>query len=341
MKKWDGYQRGINLGGWFSQCDYSENRLQHFIEKSDIERIASWGLDHVRVPFDYNLIEDEDGNMKPEGYEHIQRIIDWCGEYKLNMVLDLHKTFGYSFDPGEQQSGFFFNEQYQERFYAIWEECARRFGKYKDRLAFELLNEVTDESYADSWNRISAECISRIRKISPDIYILLGSYWNNSLWAMKDLPMPADEHIVYNFHCYEPLLFTHQGAGWIENMEKGYRLPYGESIEYINNEVARMKAAITVYEVTDMKSPTGAAYFEDIFSIADKIANERGVMLYCGEYGVIEHVDTSDILKWYKDINNAFEKYGIGRAAWTYKEMDFNLGGTSFDDVRKELLTYL
>ena len=26
-----GFYRGVNLGGWFSQCDYSEDRMDHFI----------------------------------------------------------------------------------------------------------------------------------------------------------------------------------------------------------------------------------------------------------------------------------------------------------------------
>ena len=36
-------------------------------------------------------------------FKTIKRIIDWCGEYGLNMVLDLHKTYGFSFDDGEEE----------------------------------------------------------------------------------------------------------------------------------------------------------------------------------------------------------------------------------------------
>ena len=31
MKIFNGYMHGINLGGWFSQCDYSKERYDHFI----------------------------------------------------------------------------------------------------------------------------------------------------------------------------------------------------------------------------------------------------------------------------------------------------------------------
>lgn len=59
MKKFEGYMRGINLGGWLSQCaDYSEKHYSEFITESDIKTISEWGLDHVRLPIDYNVMFD-------------------------------------------------------------------------------------------------------------------------------------------------------------------------------------------------------------------------------------------------------------------------------------------
>ena len=56
-----GFYKGVNLGGWLSQCDYSEDRLDNFIKEEDIANISSWELDHVRIPIDYNVLENEDG----------------------------------------------------------------------------------------------------------------------------------------------------------------------------------------------------------------------------------------------------------------------------------------
>ena len=47
MLRSKGFHKGINLGGWMSQCDYSKERLDNFITSSDIEQIARWGFDHV------------------------------------------------------------------------------------------------------------------------------------------------------------------------------------------------------------------------------------------------------------------------------------------------------
>lgn len=316
MLKEKGFYKGVNLGGWFSQCDYSEDRLNNFITEPDFGKIASWGVDHVRIPVDYNIVENEAGGYKEEGFQRLDNAFSLCRKYGLNVVLDLHKTAGFSFDFGEKEEGFFESRALQERFMKLWEEFARRYGKMQENVAFELLNEVTEEKYIGEWNRIAAECVKRIRVYAPDTIILIGSYWNNSVEAVKDLEKPADDKIVYNFHCYEPLKFTHQGAYWTPLIKPEERVSFEES-------------------------GTTAEYFEKMFAGALKKAEENGTELYCGEYGMIDVASPEDTLKWYKAINGVFEKYNISRSAWTYKEMDFGLSDSRLDGVREELIKYL
>ena len=83
------------------------------------------------------------------------------------------------------------------------------------------------------------------------------------------------------------------------------------------------------------------AYFETIFAEAVKVADSRNVRLYCGEYGVIDRVNIPDTIEWYRLISTSFNKHGIGRAAWNYKEMDFGLCDKRLDGAREELLKYL
>ena len=338
MKKLKGYMHGVNLGGWLSQCDHTKERYDFFITESDIEVIKSWGMDHIRVPVDYDLVEDAQGNYKEDGFAYIQKAIEWCKKNKLNMVLDLHKTFGYSFDSGEGELGFFEKKEYQDRFYKLWEQFAIRFGKNDNMLAFELLNEVTKKEYCEIWNDVSRECITRIRKISPNIKILVGGYYNNSIEALKDLAEPYDDNIVYNFHCYEPLIFTHQGAPWIKEMDTEFRMPfdstYGQYIEYNNKHLDHITGDMSAFDKDAMFGPE---FFDRYLAEAVKVAEERNVMLYCGEYGVIDRATPEDALKWYKVICKTFDKYGIGRAAWSYKQMDFGLSDDRMKGVIGEI----
>lgn len=315
MLKDKGFYRGINLGGWLSQCDYSEERLNHFITEPDFEKIASWGLDHVRIPIDYNVLENEDGSYDESGFARVAKALELAKKYGLKAIIDLHKTAGFSFDEGEQETGFFENDKYQERFYRLWEELAKHFGKDTDNVAFELLNEVTDQQYSGTWNRISRECIKRIRAYAPNTLILLGSYWNNSPEAVKDLEKPYDDKVIYNFHCYSPMEFTHQGAPWVKDLTD----------------------TKTNFEDMDITPE----FFEKLFAEAMATAKNNGTSLYCGEYGVIDRATPEDALKWFKVINSVFEKYKIARAAWSYKEMDFGLSDSRMDGVREELIKYL
>ena len=342
MKTWEGYQKGVNLGGWLSQCDDTEETYSTFVVEEDIKTIKGWGMDHVRLPFDYELIEDKEGNPVESGYGHIQDAIDWCGKYGLNMVLDLHKTRGFSFDEGEVQTGFFQNRDLQECFYLLWEELAKRFAVYRDMLAFELLNEVTERAYGVVWNCIVHECIMRIRRYAPDIPILVGGYWNNSVDSVKDLDMPFDENIIYNFHCYEPLIFTHQGAPWIPTMDTSFRITIDAPYKDMDKAgVKYLQQVTTGFSGFSSEDTLSAKYFEKIFSEAISVAEERDVALYCGEYGVIDRVSPEETVKWYSMINEVFTRYGIGRSAWNYKKMDFGIADDRMDAVRSDLLKYL
>lgn len=343
MRKFEGFERGVNLGGWLSQCDHTENTYDTFITRDDFKKIASWGLDHIRIPVDYDLVETDDGKYKESGFKRISDAIAWARENHLNMVLDLHKTYGYSFDEGEAESGFFENEKYQERFYKLWEEFAKRFGEHKDILAFELLNEVTLPSYKDAWNRISNTCVERIRAVCPDINILIGGYLNNSVKAVRDLLPPHDGHIVYNFHCYEPLIFTHQGAYWINTMDESFRIPVGATYRELKaaSEAQLASDYIADFAGFDDETACDERFFEELFKDAILTAEERNVPLYCGEYGVVDLANPKETVEWYRYINKVFTNHGIGRAAWTYHGKDFGLADAHMKDVIDDIIPLL
>ncbi|MBQ2557993.1 MAG: cellulase family glycosylhydrolase, partial [Lachnospiraceae bacterium] len=336
MKTWPGWEHGINFGGWLSQCEHTISHYDSFIQPEDFQKVKEWGLDHVRIPVDYDLIMDEGGIFRENGFRYLDFAIAECRRNGLNMILDLHRTIGFSFDPAVHENGFFENEQLQEFFYRIWETFAERYGEFNDCLAFELLNEVTDQAYCDAWNRISQTCIARIRRIAPTITILIGGYWNNSVEAVRDIAPPADAHIVYNFHCYEPLLFTHQGAYWISSMDHDFRCPFKQTYaEYAKGSVAQLGAAFSAsFDRFDPDAVPDETYFETLFADAIAVAEERNVPLYCGEYGVIDLANNEDKIRWLTDIHNVFKRYGIGRALWNYKEKDFGMQDESFASIR-------
>lgn len=337
MKKWNGYQRGINLGGWLSQNVLTKEHCDTFITESDIEKIAGWKFDHIRLPIDYNLVQNNDGNFIESGFEYIDSFIEWCRKYSLNIILDLHKTAGFSFDEGEGERGFFYNEDMISRFVSLWTEFAERYGKFSKNIAFELLNEIVEECDNEPWQKIAERTVKEIRRYAPETKILIGSYMNNSVLTVKNIAMPFDENIVYNFHCYEPLIFTHQGAYWVKNMPADFKMKYPISREEFLAESEKFDNILS-FEWAVPEDRFNKDYFENLFSEAVETAEERDVMIYCGEYGVIELADPESAVNWYHDIHSVFEKYGIGRAIWCYKGKDFGISDGRLSIVQNDII---
>lgn len=340
MRKLDGYQKGINLGGWLSQGALNKEHLDTFITKEDIDLIASWGADHIRLPLDFENVETEDGKEIAEGYTYIDNCISWCKDNNLNLVLDLHKTYGYIFDDPEYSAGFFTDKPLIERLYKIWDKLSARYAQYEDMLMFEILNEVVSHDVVDEWNEIAENCIKVIRKNAPKVKILYGGVGYNAVTSIKLLNKPYDENIVYNFHNYEPLIFTHQTAWWVDDMPLDFHINYpGDINEYlrISKTIKGVMHGALADENLKLTS-FGPEFFEEMFRDAIEAAEMLNVPLYCGEYGVIDQAPAADTVIWFRDINAVFKKYGIGRAAWTYKEKDFGLVGPHYDEVREDLL---
>ena len=343
--EFEGYKRGVNLGGWLSQCEHKKDHYDNFIKKDDIKIIASWGLDHVRLPVDFELIQTKEGELKEDGFQYIDSCIEWCKEYGLNMILDVHKTAGYSFDADSKCNDFFYNENLQYRFLDMWEELARRYSEYDDFVTFELLNEVVDIKVSDIWNGIIKRAVKVIRQYAPYTYILIGGVYNNAVSTVKLLEEPMDDYIVYTFHFYEPLIFTHQSAGWIPEMSQSFSMEYPcqaeDILRYTKENLDEVNYEINHNIIADKVKIMGPEFFESAFEEAIQIAKQRNVSLYCGEYGVIDRADLVSTLNWYRDINHVFKKYNISRAAWTYKGKDFGITDQHYSEILDQLVLLL
>lgn len=343
MRELTGYKKGINLGGWLSQCgadNYNDQHYSTFITEADIERIASWGLDHVRLPIDYNVIQNEDGSFIESGFGYIDNCIEWCRKYNLKIILDLHKAMGYVFDDATYCQ-FFEEEKLQDIFVSLWEEMARRYAKYHDFIILELLNEVTAAETALIWNRIADRTIKAIRAISKDVRIMIGGIFNGSIYGLTLLEKPADDNVVFTYHCYSPLAFTHQGAYWVDRLPRDFRLTYPGTVDDYRAISSKFFGNDFDEEYAYDGNMVDTEYFERLFSTVIEVSEKYNVPIYCGEYGVIDCADLPSTVNWYRDINAAFEKLGIPRAAWTYKSKDFGLIDDHYADVCQDIVKLL
>lgn len=344
MRVFENFQKGVNLGGWLSQYEkYDTNHFDTFITEKDIEYIASLGFDHVRVPVDYIVLEDEDGNVKESGFQYLRTCQNWCARHGLNMLIDLHECYGYSFDPLKDmdREKFFYDDALQARFLKLWARIAQEFGKYPEQIAFEPLNEIVLESVADAWNKVASKFIKTVREYAPDTYLVIGGVCYSNVLSIPLIDVENDGKIVYNFHCYEPMIFTHQRAYWIQNMDPEIHVSYPGSLEYFREKSRPFSSDFAGAIFNEAITESGPKFFEDIFKPAIDAASAHNIPLYCGEYGVIELADNESKIAWLRDIHSVFNKYGIGRALWNYKEKDFGFVDEKFAEVQDEFISVL
>lgn len=316
MYKLDGYMAGANLGHWISQ--YGQSGKQHFdsyITESDFSRMAEWGFDHVRLPVDYFLFEDDanPGVYREEGLQYIDFSLASCKKYGLNLALDLHHAPGFFFGDGEKND-LFTSEVSRQRFVNIWRFFAKRYQTEGDNLIFELLNELVWKN-SDPWNILWQECAAEILNISPKRRIIVGGNFWNSVNELKNLHVSENQNIIYTFHCYEPFFFTHQRASWIERnrnytQKVHYPTAYAEHKDYFDGHVPEHMTEDGTFDIEFMKR-----FLTPAFEFIEK--NHRP--LYCGEYGVIFNADVEDMNRWYADVAKLFLEHGIGRAVWSYR----------------------
>ena len=291
------------------------------------------------MPVDYNVIQTDDGEIIESGMAYIESCVGWCKKHGLNIVIDLHKTCGYIFDD-PSYCGFFGNEKLQDQFVYLWQEIARRYGN-DSHIAFELLNEVTSADFTDSWNKIASRTVKEIRKIAPETKIVIGGIFNSSIYGLTLLDIDWDENIVLTFHCYNPLVFTHQGADWVDRLDKSYRTKFPATAEKLLADSRKYFGEDFTSDFDGITGMIDSGFFVKMFADAVKVAEKLELPLYCGEYGVIDRADPESTLNWFRMINEAFEQLHIARAVWSYKEMDFGITDEHYAPIYDELIKVL
>lgn len=75
----------MNISHWLSQSE-----RWAFFTRADIQRIADWGFDHIRLPIDEVQMWNESGRQEGEAFDLMDSTLDWARQAGLNVVVDLH-----------------------------------------------------------------------------------------------------------------------------------------------------------------------------------------------------------------------------------------------------------
>lgn len=350
MKKIEGLQRGMGIGGWLTNYKRfhvlpPERRLhitigdmEHFesyITESDIAYIASLGLDHVRLGFDQLVVEETPYVYRENIVGLLCDFVGWCRKYGLRPVLNMHKAIGNYCDILDE-CGLMQDTELQNRFIAVWQMLEDKFSEQND-VVFELLNEVVNAT-PEEWNALAQKTIDAIRaKNSKRLIVVGGVEWNNPP-ALPYVKVYDDENIIYTFHCYAPHEFTHQ-QGVLKHKEMYYnrKMPYPcENIEHYRDyhRVVLNQNAYEDYTRMDIK------YMRDYLApVKEFIEKNPDKILWCGEFGTIRHAKLEWRENWMRDMITILNEWDIPYCVWNYLSTpnDGNRFSLVDDDNRKIL----
>jgi len=326
--------KGINIAHWLSQSDRRGEARRSFFTQEDLELINELGFDHIRVPIDEEQMWDEQGNKNSEAFELLHNAIEWSRQYGLKVIVDLHILRTHYFL--DDNNPLFTEDEALEMFLHNWRDLSDELHRYPDDLvAYELLNEpVADDP--DDWNHVVRSAMAEIREREPERTVIIGSNHFKQVQTFPDLWVPEDDrNIVLSFHFYTPMLLTHYQASWAASV-RDYNGPVNypgqlipeedlEELAGVNREIAERENAY--YDLEKM---------EEMMQVAIRVADEHGLHLNCGEWGVVSNAPQGDRLRWYEDMRRIFERNDISYANWNYKSDNFGI--VNFDGSRNEEL---
>jgi endoglucanase len=319
------FNRGVNISHWLSQVVESDQPMpsrKDLFTELDVIFLKQAGFDHMRLPVDEKELWDEQGNKIPEAFAHLNSAIQWAERAELRVILDLHIVRSHHFN-AENEGGhntLFEDEAAQAYFLRLWDDLMDEVGSYPvNLLAYEIMNEPVAKDPED-WNKLILRCYNRVREREPNRVLIFGA----NMWQIIDnlevLSVPEnDPDIVLSFHFYEPMPVTHYKASWTPI--RAYDGPIQYPGKAIRDEDLKGKDFDKkFYDVLPIYNPDFTEdYLNQRMEKAMKVAKEKGLRLYCGEWGCYIQTPRDIRLAWYRDMVKAFDHYGIAWTIWDYK----------------------
>ena len=308
--------RSMGLGGWMLQEGYmfrlsflgQQYRIRESIEdvvgkeeterfyeqwlanhtrRIDIDSMAAWGFNSIRLPMHYNLytlpVEDEpvagEHTWIEKGFAMTDSLLEWCKANRMYLILDLHAAPGGQgndlniSDRNPDKPSLWESEANLEKTIALWRKLAERYANEEWIGGYDVLNE-TNWGFEDSTDAlgIHEKTNAPLRKFLMDVTHAIREVDTN--------------HIVFL-----------EGNGFANNYN-------GIFPKWDDNLV------LSFHKYGNPNTPESIQRFLDL-------REEHNIPLWLGESG--ENSNT-----WFTEAIELCETHGIGWAWWQNKKMGIN-----------------
>jgi endoglucanase len=282
--------RGIGLGGWMLQEGYMlklgkigpqyrirekiselvgpekaaafyDRWLANDIRKVDIDSMAAWGFNSVRLPMHYALytlpVDQEPAAGKDtwvgKGWALTDSLLRWCAADHIYLILDMHAAPGGQgndlpiADRDPSKPSLWESAANREKMVALWRKLAQRYANEPWIGGYDIINEPNWGFAGDTSDlhgikemgnaplrQLMVDITTAIRSVDKrHIIIIEGNGWGNNYRGI----LPAwDDNLVLSFHKYWNPNTEDAIRGFL-NLREKYNIPLwlGESGE--NNDL--------------------------------------------------------------------------------------------------------
>jgi aryl-phospho-beta-D-glucosidase BglC (GH1 family) len=313
-------RHGINLSEWFAQVydqkGYTKEHFETWNTAQDIALIKAMGFDHVRLSVNPQpMFRRGQADRIPADYlGYLDSAVQMILDHGLAVIIDVHPDSDF-------KQKLATDDGFVEQFEDYWRQLARHYSSTNpEQVSFEILNEPEfHDRYR--WQGVQSKLAVAIREGAPQHTIIVaGAYWSaeNELLFFDPL---RDSNIIYNFHFYDPHIFTHQGATWSTNYVHYLKeVPYPSTPENVRQAAALLPdAANRLQAIHYGLDRWNASRIDGEIGQVAAWAKRWNVPVTCNEFGVYRKTaNPQDRAAWISDVRTTLEKYGIGWTMWDY-----------------------
>jgi endoglucanase len=350
-------KRGVSIHEWLNWAPVTKAGTYRWPPYEDLDawgsvrdftRIKALGFDFVRLSVDPGPLLASEGRRREDALARLEKAVGLVTKSGLKVVVDLHPVSQVqAWSPVALEVPA--DAPMAARYRSVVASVAKMLGRMDtSRVALELMNEPQfypcDGSGGREWEGVLEGLVRAARQAAPDLTLVVSGACGGNITGLVQLdPAKLGEGpLLYSFHFYEPLDFTHQGVAEAGDV-KGAPWPADEVAEPLaliyskllisrdgsasaSNQAARL-AEVRRYIGHYIASGADAAKLKARFGQVRDWARQHGVtgdQLLLGEFSVMAANDQrggaldADRYRWLSAVRHEAEALGAAWAYWEY-----------------------
>jgi aryl-phospho-beta-D-glucosidase BglC (GH1 family) len=307
------FKMGVNFNQWFEATGFQQIDFNKY-KKKDFLNLKKMNGGIVRLPINFEAMTSGSPNytINNNFFAYLDSAVNWAEELNMYLIIDNHTFY---------QDPRIYNV-IEDRLNKMWNQISLRYKDRSNYILYETCNEPREVS--DSlWGSIQQHVINTIRSNdNKHTIIVTAANWSNYA-NLTYLPVYTDNNLIYTFHFYDPMVFTHQNASFINpatNSLRNIPFPYNPSrMPSFPNDLLGTSFETQYNNYNQLGT---VDHIRQLLDIAINFKKTRHVRVFCGELGVhIPGAQNYDRVQWYNTVCSYLTQNNIPFTMWDYKDV--------------------